>query len=172
MVVDRCLPTIAFPFRVCGFVFVAVALGLLLGWKDSGGAGTESALPLMGRIFAGAIVPAAAISWLYFIALGIMHPVLTRRREKDIRLMHYRSDSSCQGVTALTITPELVLFRCGPDCITQSGWKSYSGWILSGHILLLVTQARSRRIVNVGELSDADSDELRGILMAALPQKK
>ena len=162
----------AYQLLVFLFIFLAVALGLFLGEKDASGAQVDPALPLLGRILFASIFPAAAISWFYFIALGTMHSVLTRRRERDARLMHYRSDSSCQGMTTLTITPELVLFRCGPDCITQSGWKSYSEWILSERILLLVTHSRSRRIVNIAALSNTEQQELRAILATALPQKK
>jgi hypothetical protein len=152
------------------FVFGTFASGLLFGWKDATAIQIEMASPPLGRVFSEAIIPALVISLLYFSVLGVLHRYLTRNT--NAQLEHYRSDPSCQCETTLTVTPEQVFFRCANGCLTQSGWNIYKQWVESGNIILLITLAGVRKIVNIAGLSEVERDELRGILSAALPLKK
>jgi hypothetical protein len=150
-------------------VFSALASGLAVGSREMSFSVSAVPPPSWGKVCAEAVTPSIIISWIYFVILGLVHRFILRRSSAQVE--HYRSDPSCQCETTLTITSEEVFFRCGDGCLTRSGWNIYNEWIENGHILLLVTRARARRIVNLGGLSEAERQELRGILAVALPKR-
>jgi hypothetical protein len=127
--------------------------------------------PPIGATLLESIIPAFFITVMNLVAYRAIHGVLARRRRSDSRLEHYRTDPSFENLMTLTVTPEMVRLRSGKLSLLESGWGLYREWAESGHMLLLVTHAGTRWIVNAGGLSKAEGEELRGILRASVPSQ-
>jgi hypothetical protein len=150
-------------------VWGAVVAGMIVTTHDSQfGVAAGAGVPFSTLLLTG-LYPALVIWFLYSLIMQIVHPRLSRVNASRLRV--YRSDPSCHCETTLTLTPERVRFQCSEECFTQSGWNTYDHWVESKGILLLVTRSGARRIVNLNELSEGKREELREILMAALPKR-
>lgn len=154
------------------FMVIASAFGLFWGMEPPDGMQTHFSLSLFGFSLGLGLMPGIGLSWLCGRVFRFLHPILSRRRIEAARRAVYRADPTCHSETTLNITSEQLSFRCGTDRLIHSGWSLYDHWVESPDILLLVTHWRVRWIVNITGLSQAEREELRGILTAALPQKK
>jgi hypothetical protein len=83
----------------------------------------------------------------------------------------YRKDPSMQGQYTVSVTPESVATQNTAGTSSKTGWNIYNYWREGKDVILLVFHSGSYFLLSVRELPDAQRDELRGILTAALPKK-
>jgi len=94
---------------------------------------------------------------------SVLGPKLLRRR--------YKKDPAMQGQFTVTLTPESISIQNTAGISTRSGWDSYFGWYEAKGVMVLFSRPATRFLVSLAGLSDAQQNELRGILTAALPKK-
>ncbi len=109
------------------------------------------------------VVPAVLIAGAWFFLMFRLQPMLLRRR--------YRKDPSMQGLFTVNITPESISTENTAGASGRAGWNIYDYWREGKDIILLVFHSGAYLLVSLAGLSDAQQDELRGILTAALPKK-
>ena len=83
----------------------------------------------------------------------------------------YRKDPSMQGQYTVSVTPESVATQNTAGTSSKTGWNIYNYWREGKDVILLVFHSGSYFLLSLRELPDAQRDELRGILTAALPKK-
>ena len=100
-----------------------------------------------------------------FLILGFYGLPFALRRQ-------YRKDTNSQGEITIALDPQSISIRSSIGTSFQAGWNAYKDWQEKKGIVLLRFPSGAFQIVNVAGLSDAEREELSGILTAALPQKK
>jgi len=84
----------------------------------------------------------------------------------------YRKDKNLHGVITVTVDRQSFASRSTTGASLQCPWSVFQRWLESGGIVLLGYPNGTFAILNVAGLSDAERQELRGILAEVLPQKK
>ncbi len=111
----------------------------------------------------GKVVPAILVVGAWFFFMFRLQPMLLRRR--------YRKDPSMQGQFTVDITPESIGTQNTAGTSGRTGWNIYDYWREGKDIILLVFHSGAYLLLSVADLSEAQRDELRGILAATLPKK-
>jgi hypothetical protein len=84
----------------------------------------------------------------------------------------YRQDTNSHGEFTVTLNPQSIAIRTSLGTSYQSGWNVFKEWLESDGIVILRYPSNTVQILVARALSDAQCEELRGILTAALPRKK
>jgi hypothetical protein len=71
----------------------------------------------------------------------------------------------------VNITPELISTQNTAGTSSKTGWNIYDYWHEGKGIILLVYHSGAYFLLSLASLSDAQRDELRAILAAAIPKK-
>jgi hypothetical protein len=77
-----------------------------------------------------------------------------------------------RGQFTVTLTPESISIQNSTGTSSGSDWKSYIGWYEAKGVMVLFSRPATRLLISLAGLSDAQKDELRGILAAAIPRKR
>jgi hypothetical protein len=91
-------------------------------------------------------------------------PNATRRR--------YRKDTNSHGILTVALDVESFALKSSLGTKYQSGWNVFTGWFEKDGIVLLGFPNGTFQFINVSGLSEAEREDLRGILATALPKKK
>jgi hypothetical protein len=83
----------------------------------------------------------------------------------------YIKDPLMQGQFTVNITPELISTQNTAGTSSKTGWNIYDYWHEGKGIILLVYHSGAYFLLSLASLSDAQRDELRAILAAAIPKK-
>jgi len=83
----------------------------------------------------------------------------------------YRNDPVMQGQFTVNMTPESISTQNTAGTSSRTGWNIYKHWREGKDIILLVFHSGSYFLLSVKDLSEAQRDELRGILVASLPKR-
>jgi hypothetical protein len=83
----------------------------------------------------------------------------------------YRKNPTTQGQYSVNITPESISIENNAGSSSKVGWNLCDSWLEGKELLLLKYRSGAFFPMNLAGLSDAQRDELRGILTAALPKK-
>lgn len=84
----------------------------------------------------------------------------------------YRKDTNSHGIVTVAIDTQSFALQSTVGTSLRSGWNAFDGWREKDGMVLLRYPAGTFQFLNVAGLSDAEREELRGILRAVLPQKK
>jgi|GEM_PF-1956386 len=105
------------------------------------------------------------------IFLGIWIFILFGSR-RQLRKLYY-SDPAMQGIFTVEITPETFHTENTAGASGQTGWNIYDGWCedAKNHLIVLIMKSQAYFVVSTVDLSEAERDELRGVLQRALPRK-
>ena len=101
-----------------------------------------------------------------WILMSKVQPMILRPR--------YRKDPSVQGQFTVNITPESISIENTAGTSYQSKWNAYRAWHEADGVIVVVARPRFKaRSIPIGlaDLSEAQRDELRGILTASLPKR-
>jgi hypothetical protein len=104
------------------------------------------------------------------VIFGIMAFVIFRGVPMQVRRM-YRKNPMMQGQFTINITPESISTQNTAGTLSKTGWNIYDYWREGKNLILLVYHSGAYFLISLAGLSDAQRDELRGILAAALPKK-
>jgi hypothetical protein len=83
----------------------------------------------------------------------------------------FRKDPLMQGQFTVNITPESISIDNAIGTSSQSKWNAYRAWYEAEGVIVLVSRSWAGFLIGLAGLSEAQRDELRGILTAALPKK-
>jgi hypothetical protein len=83
----------------------------------------------------------------------------------------YRKDPSMQGQFTVNITPDSLLTQNTAGTSSKTGWNIYDCWREGNGVIMLVFHSGAYFLLSLASLSDAQRNELRGILATALPKK-
>jgi hypothetical protein len=84
----------------------------------------------------------------------------------------FRKDPLMQGQFTVNITPESISIENATGTSSQSKWDDFFVWYEAEGVIVLVSRSKTSSIlIGLAGLSEAQRDELRGILTAALPKK-
>jgi hypothetical protein len=82
----------------------------------------------------------------------------------------YRKDPAMQGQFTINITPESISTHNTAGSSSNTGWNIYDYWREGKGMILIVCQSGVAVPISLAGLSEAQQNELRGILAAALPK--
>jgi hypothetical protein len=104
------------------------------------------------------------------VFFGIMGYLIFRRVPMQLRRV-YRKDPSMQGQFTMNITPESISIQSTAGTSSKTGWNIYDYWREGKGMILMVCQSGIAYPISLAGLTEAQRDELRGILTASLPKK-
>ncbi|MGD0546706.1 MAG: YcxB family protein [Terracidiphilus sp.] len=106
---------------------------------------------------------------LFVLFVSIMAFVIFRRVPMQLR-RQYRKDPAMQGQFTINITPESISTHNTAGSSSNTGWNIYDYWREGKGMILIVCQSGVAVPISLAGLSEAQQNELRGILAAALPK--
>jgi hypothetical protein len=111
----------------------------------------------------GQVVPLALILSLWFFIVLVW----PRRRLRGI----YRKSPALQAEVTVEVTPDIFSVQSSTGSASRTRWTDMKKWYEAEGLILLIYPTKIFQIVNVKGLSEAQHEEIRGILAAALPRK-
>jgi hypothetical protein len=98
-----------------------------------------------------------------WVLISALSPKFQRRR--------YRKDPAMKGQFTVSLTLESISVHNSVGTFSQSGWDSYFTWYEAKGVIVLFSRSATRLLIGLAGLSDAQQNELRGILTSAIPRK-
>jgi hypothetical protein len=115
------------------------------------------------RAFLVNIGPFVLVAGIWVVVLFGVTPMRLRRI--------YRKDPFMQGQFTVSILPESISIQNTAGSSSHTEWNVYERWREGKDVIVLKLQSGAYSAMSVAGLSNAQRDELRGILSAALPKK-
>jgi hypothetical protein len=84
----------------------------------------------------------------------------------------YRKSPALQGEVTVQATLDMFSVQTSTGSASRTSWSDMKTWHEDKGFILLIYPTKIYQIVSVKDLADPQRQELRGILRAALPQKK
>jgi len=86
-------------------------------------------------------------------------------------LRMYRKDPAMQGVFTIDVTPASLSIQNTAGISSQAGWSLYDCWKEGKDVIVLLNKSGTYFVISLGQLSETQREELRGMLASVLPQK-
>ena len=102
--------------------------------------------------------------------IGFMVYLIFGLLPKRLRLL-YRKSPTLQGQFKVNISPESLSIENSAGSSSKTDWKLFDFWFEEQDLLMLKFRSGAHAMMNLAGISDAQKDEVRGILTAALPKK-
>jgi hypothetical protein len=79
-----------------------------------------------------------------------------------------------QGEFTVNLTPDSISVQNSAGTLSRSGWNVYFGWYEARGVIVLLSHLATPILILISltGLSEAQRDELRGILTAAIPRNR
>jgi hypothetical protein len=116
-----------------------------------------------GTVIEKAILVPGALCFGFLLMFKVVAPLKIRRL--------YRSDMSQRGENVVEVGPEGVSAKSSAGWSSSCAWSVCSNWRESKEVFVLITQSGGYFTFSKACLTTEQQNELRGILVAALPKK-
>ena len=83
----------------------------------------------------------------------------------------YRKDPRMLGQFSVNITRDSITTETSMGTLSKSSWNVYDYWSEEKGVIILIFHSGAYSIVSLAGLSEAQRDELRAILSAAIPKR-
>jgi len=146
--------------RIIGIGFIVISLGLLAFalFERVWGSDPDRVERLSQQ------VPTLILSLTFWIFMFFFLPGIRLRRT-------YRREPAFQSDIAVSITNAGISIRQLTGS-SQLDWNTFKFWKEGKGLIMLMYHSPIYAIVKIEDLHESEREELRGILAAALPQKK
>jgi len=108
-------------------------------------------------------------SLVLMVGLWVLHSVVSPK----LRRLGYRKDPSMQGEFTVDLKPDSITIQNSVGTFFRSVWNAYFGWYEARGVIVLLSHVATpiSTLIPLAGLSEAQRDELCGILSAALPKR-
>lgn len=154
------------------WIFIAICFTLYFAFSQHG----QQQPPLSDDAAVQAVAPNKSINLILtnllpiVLAVGIFSWVIFRSVPMQMRRT-YRKSPAMQGQFTINLTPESISILNTAGTSSTTGWNIYDYWREGKDLILLFFHSGAFFTISLAGLSEAQRDELRGILTASLPKK-